>query len=440
MYSEIKECIICKGQLSQVLDLGKQFVVDFVKERNEKLLQAPLVLMRCENCSLVQLKHRVNPDRLYKKFWYRSGINDQMKNELLAVVQHAQETVTLKPGDKVLDIGCNDGTLLGWYDKQVMTFGIDPCSSLVGEGMQEKRIDVGIADYFSADIVQSLSKMMNLPNPKFKIITAVAMFYDIETPVQFLLDCKALLHDHGVLVIQMNYLGTMLKDTAIDNICHEHLAYYSVAALETAITKAGLELHGLEFSSSNGGSIRAYITHPEFSAFCPDHDTKIRLIQNLQFTKLAETRTGLTTALPYTKFELEAQTKMAALRRTIDGFTNKKIYAYGASTRGTVLIQYLFQHGGADKIIGVAERDSNKYGLKMVGTWWPIVDEETFRKDAEIALVLPWHFRDSILEREQEWLLKGGRMIFPLPVPQITELNQKVNTVNMDKIKVEAQA
>ena len=128
MYKELKECILCGSKdLSVTIDLGEQFVVDFVKEKDESLLKAPLTLMRCMECSLLQLKHRVNPDRLYRKFWYRSGINEQMRDELLAIVKKASATIELKDGDKVLDIGANDGTLLGWYPKGVTTFGVDPC-------------------------------------------------------------------------------------------------------------------------------------------------------------------------------------------------------------------------------------------------------------------------------------------------------------------------
>lgn len=427
MYQEIKQCLICGSNVKQVIDLGSQYVVDFVKEKDESLLKAPLTLMRCETCALVQLKHRVNPDRLYKKFWYRSGINEQMKNELLAVVEHATDTIDLNEGDKVLDIGCNDGTLLGWYHGKVMTYGVDPCADLVAEGLQAKRIDVGIMDYFSEESVCQMSRVMNLPDPKFKVITAVAMFYDVSDPVDFLKQCKNILHKDGVLIIQMNYLGTMLKDTAIDMICHEHLTYYSVLALKRAIQESVLDLQGIEFSESNGGSIRAYITHPEFQAFAnKDTENKLKLIHNLQYAEMMEIRNGIKTDNLYHSFELNVQNKMAGLRRTLAGFRDKKIYAYGASTRGTVLTQFLFQHGGAEQIIAVAERDEHKYGLKMVGTWWPIVDEETFRKEANIALVLPWHFRQSILEREDTWIKNGGRMIFPLPIPQITEVQNKI--------------
>ena len=294
MYQELKHCLICNGELTQVFDLGQQFVIDFVKERDESLLKVPLILMRCNSCSFIQLKYRVNPDRLYKKFWYRSGINEQMREELCTIARKAVATIEMEPGDKVLDIGCNDGTLLGWYDKRTTTFGIDPCAELVDEGIKEGRLDVGIGDYFSEDAIKEYSRTLGVDMPKFKIITAIAMFYDVSDPVRFLKDCKKVLHDEGVLVIQMNYLVKMLEDTAFDNICAEHLAYYSVTTLSTAIEKAGLDLQGIEQSPCNGGSIRAYITHKGFDKFCiKHHNDKLWLYSKSRMLMVEEMHKGI---------------------------------------------------------------------------------------------------------------------------------------------------
>lgn len=427
MYREIKKCILCHSELTQVLDLGNQYVVDFVKEKDEKLLKAPLVLMNCKGCNLIQMKYRVSPDRLYKKFWYRSGMNEQMKNELLAIVQKAQEVVELNNGDKVLDIGCNDGTLLGWYDKRITTVGVDPCDALVKEGLKAGKIDIGINDYFTKDAMKYLCKAVGVNFVKFKIITAIAMFYDLEDPVEFLKDCKDVLHNEGVLIIQMNYLVSMLKDDAFDFICHEHLALYSVLTLEKAIKMAGLDLVGIELSSSNGGSIRAYVTHPGFDKFgINNHENKLWLSTNASFKMMEEMRMGLDRPDVYKAFEHRVAHKMSKLRTYLSELKDegKEIYAYGASTRGTVLMQYLF-NGMECFLKGVAERDEHKYGLKMVGTWLPIMPEEEVRNKATHMLVLPWHFESSIVKREKEWInQRKGKLIFPLPEPHLAQLYQ----------------
>lgn len=432
MYQELKECILCgivpQQSLEPVFDMGNQYVVDFVKDKDEKLLKCPLVLMKCKLCNLIQLKHRVNPDRLYRKFWYRSGINPQMRNELLAIVQKAQRVVNLNHGDKVLDIGCNDGTMLGWYPKGIVTVGIDPASELVAEGMksrgkdQPRRIDFGISDYFSADRVRYAFKSMGAPPPQFKVITAIAMFYDVINPIEFLRDCRDLLHGEGVLIIQMNYLKTMIENTGFDNISHEHLAYYSVMTLNTAVRRAGLDLAGIELSKSNGGSVRAYITHNGFDKFCEnDTQDKLYLTSNANLRMIEEMRAGLNIKSTYETFGHNVESKMAVLKNYLKDISSKEpVYAYGASTRGTALVQYLFKDGGSNMIKGVAEKDETKYGLKMVGTWWDILPEKDVRSKCKAMFVLPWHFKESFVEREKSWLMGGGSFIFPLPKPGIT--------------------
>jgi SAM-dependent methyltransferase len=428
MFSTIEKCIVCNNTVEEVVSLGEQYVVDFPKERDDSLLKAPLTLMRCTKCSMIQLKHRVHPDRLYKKMWYRSGINQMMKDELLKIVERASSTVELKDDDKVLDIGCNDGTLLGWYPKGVMTFGIDPCKELVEEGIKTTKIDIGIPDYFSEAAINSLTRGLGVKPPKFKIITAISCFYDVLDPVRFLKDCKALLDNEGVLVIQMNYLLKMLDDTAFDNVSHEHLGYYSVMALKEAVTLAGLELQGVEESSCNGGSIRVYITKKEFTSWgVKDTANKLWLITKLDRMLLEEMRAGLDTNIPYTKFIHNMRIKISSIKNLIGNLDRKeKIYVYGASTRGTVLMQILCREGGADNFIAVAERDKNKFGLHMVGTWLPIVPEESFRKNATYALILPWHFKDGIIKREEEWIKKGGKFIMPLPKPELIHQDENV--------------
>lgn len=424
MYRELDSCLFCKSKrFNQIVDLGKQYVADFVQQRDTSLLKAPLLLQKCLDCDLVQLKHQVTPDRLYKKFWYRSGINEQMRTELKNILYSARDVVNLEPYDKVLDIGCNDGTLLSMYPKDhLVTFGIDPCEELIMESVSNKSMTFGISDYFSLEAFDRFTKSlhMNIYNLKFKIITAIAMFYDAEDPVQFLHDCKTLLHDEGVLIIQMNYLMDMIKDTAFDNVCHEHLVYYSVTTLRKVVEAAGLDLQGVSMSPCNGGSVRAFITHKGFEKFGErNHQNKLWLHTNAMRKQLEEMNVSKSF---YSDFGLAITSKMDTVRTLLKSIQNMKVYAYGASTRGTVLTQTLFQDGGSEQILGVADRDPKKIGLHMMGTWWPIITEEEFRDKATHALCLPWHFKDSIVKREVEWInRKGGKMIFPLPIPHIME-------------------
>lgn len=421
MFKKVDTCRACQGPLKDVLDFGNQYVVDFVKYREGDHLVAPLVLAMCNSCNLVQLRHSVNQDRLYKKFWYRSGINESMKAALRNIVNSSMMVTELNHGDAVLDIGCNDGTLLSFYERSVRRVGVDPCRELVHEGFDKRRIDAGIVGYFNAG-----------PNvvkfAPYKIITAIAMFYDLENPKQFLLDCKKVLHADGTLIIQMNYLGTMLKDMALDNICHEHLTYYSLATLKQVVEECGLEIQGVESNTVNGGSIRVYITHKgkSFSSFRVGAGKKMELYGHMLSLLQEEVQDGLQFPETYVNWGGKCNLYKSVLRGYLTAMQaeGKKLYLYGASTRGSTLLQWLDLPEGT--FVAAAERDEKKYGLMTVGTWVPIKSEMECHRDASIYLVLPWHFWEGIKVREKDWLLAGGKFVVPLPEPRVVTAEEEM--------------
>lgn len=413
MYSEIKKCRLCGSEdVKDVLDLGTQYVVDFVPDVNEQMPKAPLVLARCATCGLVQLRHSVKKELLYTKFWYRSSINEQMRNALRDVVNTAQQVAYVGAEDAVLDIGSNDGLLLGWYPGAVKTVGVDPCASLVEEGLKLNRMDVGIKSYFSREAVEQFGP--------YKIITAIAMFYDVEDPVQFLKDCKAVLKKDGVLIIQMNYLPAMLENCAVDNIEHEHLTYFSMHTMKTCAEKAGLEVVGAQTNDVNGGSFRVYLTHKDSGLYGISNTKQVELFMASMNLMHKEQKAGMENLDIYAEFGRNVQARCNALKRYLvqEAERGEKIYVYGASTRGTVLMQMLDLPEGV--IQGAAERDHLKYGLRMVGgNWVKIYPEDYCRDRATLFFVLPWHFRKAIVEREKGWKDKGGRILFPLPRPEV---------------------
>jgi SAM-dependent methyltransferase len=400
----------------QIINLGKQFVVDFPEhdvDRNS-LIAAPLSLMLCDNCKLLQLSADVNPDRLYRKFWYRSGISEVMRKALHDIVNMARYVVDLADDDSVLDIGCNDGTMLEMYNNPAITrVGCDPATELVAEAMANGRCEVTCPDYFTA-------KNVELCAP-YKVITAIACFYDMNDPWQFLFDCKQVLHNDGVLILQFNYLKSMLEQNAFDNICHEHVTYFLISTLEPLIEKAGLEIQGVQTNDVNGGSIRFYITHAGRPLPSPKVKPEIRmqLYGRYQALKLEETQMQLDTPMPYTAFSQRMIRICSILQDYLHVCRDKGVatYAYGASTRGTTLLQTA--EIGPDLIRGAAERDKHKVGKMMVGSWLPIVSEEEARKTAQQFVMLPWHFREGILVREEPWVKNGGKFLIPLPKPQL---------------------
>lgn len=409
-YQTRTKCLACGNEaFSAVIDLGEQAVVDFTPEPNAPVTVAPLKLGRCVMCNTVQLMHMVAPDRLYKKFWYRSQINESMRAALKDIAVSAWNGLGVRSaeGVRVLDIGCNDGTLLGFYPDRFQTVGIDPAQELVQEASESQRLKVAICGYFNKRAVEQFGP--------YQIITAIAMFYDLEEPLKFLVDCRDVLDERGVLVIQQNYLGTMLEDTAFDNICHEHLAYYSVTTFTQLVHRAGLEIQGVELNALNGGSFRAYITHPGRQLQGFSMEKQVGIYANHLQLQSKEQTDGLHTDVPYERFCSRVKTYCAALAECVTG--RGDVMAYGASTRGSTLMQSLGLSSGAIRY--AAERDEKKIGLYTAGTNMKIVNEHWARENTRNFFVLPWHFMDAIRRREDTWLAQGGSFIIPLPVPRV---------------------
>lgn len=402
IYTERKTCRSCGNpDLKFVLWLGNQYVVNFPEgDSREECIRGPLEVVICgdRNCSLVQLRHTVNPDLLFRQFWYKSGITETMRRALANITEEAQKRVALSAGDIVVDIGTNDGTLLRTYTVPgLTTVGFEPAVNLVAEASQgTSKI---INDYFNrASFEKKFSR------EKAKVITSIAMFYDLEEPNRFVDDVKNVLANDGVWINQMNYLGSMLKLNAFDNISHEHLEYYSLSSLQPLLARHALEVVDAELNEINGGSFRATIAH--CGAF-PVHQR----VRDLQASEK-----HLTEFQTYEAFAKRLQALREEARNFISAELEKgkKVYAYGASTRGNSLMQYF----GLDQnwIRAAAERNPAKYGKKTAGTNIPIIAEDQARREKpDYFLVLPWAFIKEFVARETEFLQGGGKFIVPLP-------------------------
>jgi hypothetical protein len=387
------------------------YVSDFVDAHDETTPKFPLELVLCNakegGCGLLQLKHSVSHEVMYRNYWYRSGMNKTMTDELNGIAQRVKELVHVKEGDYVIDIGANDGTLLrGYKTDGLHTIGYEPARNL------QQYNSIGTTKVFE-DFFSAGPWNKEFPGKKAKAITAIAMFYDLENPNSFVADVASSLDNDGVFIIQMSYLPLMLTTNEVGNICHEHLEYYSLFSLENLLKRHGLEVFDVELNDINGGSFRVYIRHK-------GKGEKIA-VPFVAHTKVAAMRAyeeslGLNEKKVYEEFvqrieKIKAQLVDFIKKQKQEG---KKVYAYGASTKGNTLLQFC----GLDHtlIAGAAERNPDKWGKKTVGTLIPIVSEEDARKAQPTHfLVLPWHFISEFKTREQEYLKNGGTFIVPMP-------------------------
>ncbi|HIJ85561.1 MAG: C-methyltransferase [Magnetococcales bacterium] len=408
-------CRVCgSAALTKVIDLGDMVLQgSFVRPGKElpPMRKIPTVLVRCDPsrdekaCGLLQMLHSVPPAILYSVYWYRSGTNQTMRDHLRGI---AEEAVLLlgKKDARVLDIGCNDGTLLNFYPERYVKYGIDP---------SDVAKDLGEEIHVVKDIFPSAELTRELAGAKLDIITSIAMFYDLEDPVGFVRAIKQNLAENGLWIFEMSYMPSMLKLNSYDTICHEHLEYYSLAVLEIILGMAGMKILRAELNDINGGSIRCYATHTNvFSFKDPQH------AQFLNQLRYDEFDLELDIDKPYRNFQKRVEQHRDELTHLLKKLKSEgnRIHVYGASTKGNTILQLC----NIDKyIIDVAaDRNPDKYGARTLGTDIPIVSEEESRKmRPDYYLVLPWHFKKEFLVREQAILDQGVGMIFPLPQLEI---------------------
>jgi len=400
---KIKKCRNCKSKkINHLFSLGKlSFTGKFPHKKKINIKKAHLGLVMCENCKLVQLntnfdlKYLYNPD-----YGYRTGINRTMRNHMSSIKNMISARAKLSNNDHVLDIASNDATLLNLYKKNIFTTGIDPLVNKYSK--YYKNVNYKFSGFFSAKKISSKVKH------KFKIITALSVFYDVENPNKFLTDAFNLLSDDGILLLEHADLLSIFKLKMFDTICHEHLYYYSTKIIVDIAKKNNLRVFDLKTNNINGGSTQYFI--------CKRNSKYINNEKVIKNVLLSEKKMKLDDKKTYVKFINEINkiklTTLKKINSIID--QNKIIHGYGASTKGNVLLQYF---GISNNHINfISDRNPNKFNHFTPGTKIPIISENQSRNlSPDYYFVLPWHFKDEILEREKKIRKKGCKFIFPLP-------------------------
>lgn len=405
MIQKIKCCRICNSSnLTEVVNLGEQALTGvFPGNENEEILAGPLALVWCNNCDLVQLKHRYPPEEMYgENYGYRSGLNRSMVKHLTQKATELTSFSNLQCGEYVLDIGSNDGTLLGAYSLSgINRVGIDPTAEKFRE-FYDKGIEV-IPDFFSFE---------KLGGRTFKVISSISMFYDLDNPKTFVEEIKKSLHPEGVWHFEQSYMPSMIRQTSYDTICHEHVEYYSLTPVAKLLKECGLKIIDVRMNAVNGGSFAVTACHDD--AFS---NIKCELLNWLLHR---ESHSGFSTPWPYREFErkiFEHKESLVSLIHIIKE-SGKTIHAYGASTKGNVLLQFCGLN--SDFISYAAEINPYKFGRVTPGTNIPIISsEDSLKMKPDYYLVLPWHFREGIIINEKDYLSSGGKLIFPLPEIEI---------------------
>ena len=377
---KINKCRLCfNKKLTPIHKFGSQFVSNFVNKKNiKKGIKAPLNLVYCNNCKLLQLEHSAPQEIMYKKFyWYRSSVTHTMITALKDIYTTVKKLSVLKKNDTILDIGANDGTLLNFFKKDgFKTVGCEPATNLVKD--LKKNCDYVLNDFWDLEKLNKIIKKNNIKKPK--LITAIGMFYDLEDPSKFISDAAKALDDDGVFIAQLMCLNSMLKKNDLGNICHEHLEFYSYESLKYLFEKNGFKIFKVEENDINGGSYRIYCKKNIKKSI--NHKEKIGIEEIKKFfTRVKE---------------------------------NKKIFLYGASTKGNTLLQYY--NINSTIIPFAAERSPEKWGKYTIGTGVKIISEKEARRlNPDYFFVMPYAFIKEFQKREAKWLRSGGKFLLPYP-------------------------
>ena len=399
--------------MKELFTLGHLFVSDFLDD--DELPRGgrhEMKMMLDEHSGLVRLEKPAPLETMYGKYWYRSGINNTMRKELNGIVDSILSVTKHNENDIWVDIASNDGTLLSFVPRSFVRIGIDPVDDTF-KVEADQHSDLIIQDYFSSNIY----KKSKFGSQKAKVVTSIAMFYDIEDPHKFIQDVFEILDDDGLWVLQLSYTPLMIEQLAFDNICHEHIFYYSLFNLKKLMAKNGFRIVDCQLNDTNGGSFRVYVMK-ENANFSKFGTQPYRDVCNFRINSLEEYEKslGLDTEKTWKDFFqkiLDLKEKTVSFIRS-EKAKGKKICGYGASTKGNTLLQYF----GLDNTLidSIAERSKYKWGLKTVGTNIPIISEEQMRKEKpDYLLVLPWHFINEFTEREKDFLSRGGKFIIPCP-------------------------
>jgi C-methyltransferase-like protein/methyltransferase family protein/putative zinc binding protein len=424
----LQRCKVCGSpDLTDVIAIPPQFLSptftrDNAAEGELARIRVPLTMTLCDRgkhpagCGLLQLREEVEPDLLYRRYFYRSATSETMQNDLRDVIADIRRRAFLRPGDIVVDIGANDCTTLGFYPAELRRVGFEPARNIDWSGV-DKSITV-INDYFSAAAFRQ-----RFPNSKAKAVGCNAMFYDLPDPNSFTAEVKGILAPDGIWCIQLSYLPFMFTNMNFYDICHEHLSYYSLGALQNLMQRNGLVVIDASTNGVNGGSLRAFVTHAENSGMQT-------AAGGANLAALAKSEQALRLEEPQTFRDYFG--RINDLARRVRGFLDSEIskggrvFGLGASTKGNVLLQFFGI--SKDMMPYISERNPEKVGLRTLGSDFELISEERARQLKPSAmLVLPWYFKNEIVARERDYLAQGGKLLFPMPHAHLVTNQGEIN-------------
>ncbi len=402
------KCRNCKKQkLKRIIKIGSQPLSGiFYKKKKYNLKKYSLDLYQCQTCKLVQLSKTPDSTEMFgESYGYRTSLSNLMVDHIKKKISYLTKRGYLKKKSCILDIGSNDGTFLNNFDNSNKLFGIDP-SAKKFKKLYKRNINI-IDNFFSKKNIINFTKQ----DIKFDLISSFAMFYDVDDPNSFCKDICKLLKKDGVWILELSYLPLMLKNLTYDQICHEHVTYYTLTVFKNIIEKNNLKIIDVSLNEINGGSIEI---------ICTKKQSKFKVNKNKINQYLKDERK--ITEKSYKNFNIRINKIKSLIRMFIDLNSNKKIMGYGASTKGNIVLNHCEIKN--NEIKEICDGSKKKYSRYTPGSNIKIISKQKMRKEnPDYLLVLIWSFRKEVIKQEINFLKKGGKLVFHLPKFHIVSID-----------------
>ena len=399
LYNKINKCRVSNNKkllfVAKFPDMG--LTGTFPKNTRQKIIKTPMEIVFSNTSKLLQLKHNYNPKILYgKNYGYRSGLNKIMIKHLKKKFFSLKKFLKIKKNDLILDVGSNDSTFLNFFNCQ--RIGVDPSI-------------IKLKKYYNKSI-QTYPKIFDQAYPKlkkksFKLITAIAMFYDLKKPTDFLFKIKKILNKSGILHIEVAYLPEIINKFSYDTFCQEHYEYYSMHSLKYICDKSKMKIVDVGFNKINGGSIWLNITHKESKL--KEQYKKIKKILKI------EKKEKIDKVDTYKKYFRKIFNHSKQLNKILTKIKKNgyKIYGYGASTKGNVLLQ--LSKIDNKLIENIFEINKEKFTKYTPISKIRIINELQIKKiKPDYVLLLIWHFGKFVTNKIKK-LNNKTKIIIPFP-------------------------
>jgi len=402
-------CIVCEsGEPEEFLDLGETALANGFLRREELSRPQPKYPLRagfCRACGHVQLMDRVPPAEMFADYLYLSSASETLKDHLWGLSDWVTRRASLSAEDLVIDIGCNDGTLLkGFRRYGVKVLGVDPAKNLA-DYAKNSGIPRFVGFFNSQTAPQIVRKW-----GKARIITATNTFPHIPDLADFLEGIQTALAPEGQFVIEAHYLADMLEQRAFDTIYHEHVSYWALGPMTRLFEAHGMQVVYAQRLPIHHGQLRVVVQRKGEGKADPSVG---KILERERQRRIGEFETYRLFAEKVQEIKRELKTTLLSLQRQ-----GKKVVGYGAPAKGNTLLGFL--EIGPDLLEYIVDKSPLKQGRFTPGHHIPVVPTERLLKDQpDVVLLLAWNFTDEILAQQQEYRRRGGKFILPIPEVRI---------------------